>query len=123
MLTFSTREYVKITKDYTLEAAKAFANILENTEPFRFVFVSGEGATHTPGRFSPIFARVKGETELALAEMSKTTPTLRTDTVRPAIVDSVAHEAIQPFEHVRGGHAQHDLVFHQEYAPRPLALG
>jgi hypothetical protein len=94
-----TREYVKITKDYALEAAKAFADIpgISDSQPFRFIFVSGEGVTHTPGRFTPIFSRVKGETELALAEMLKMTPKLRADSVRPAMVDAFAHDAIKPF--------------------------
>lgn len=32
------RDYVKITKDYTLEAAKAFSGL---NDPFKFVYVSG----------------------------------------------------------------------------------
>jgi hypothetical protein len=97
VLTGEKREYVKITKDYALEAAKAFADLPGSSEPFRFIYVSGEGATHDPGRFSPIFARVKGETELALAELRKSNAKLWTDTVRPGMVDPIDHEAIKPF--------------------------
>ena len=90
-------EYVKITKDYTIEAAKAFATLGKEEEPFRFVYVSGEGATQTPGRFSAIFARVKGETEQLLADMTTQIPTLRADSVRPAGVDAGNHDAIKPY--------------------------
>ncbi|KAJ4316242.1 hypothetical protein N0V84_007952 [Fusarium piperis] len=91
-------DYVRITKDYTLEAAKAFSTLVhDGEEPFRFVYVSGEGATQSPGRFSLIFARVKGETETALGEMSTKIPTLQADSVRPALVDAAAHESIQKY--------------------------
>jgi len=53
--------------------------------------------THSPGRFTPIFSRVKGETELALAELRQTNPKLWTDSVRPGMVDPIHHEAIKPF--------------------------
>ncbi|KAH8688288.1 hypothetical protein BGZ61DRAFT_453023 [Ilyonectria robusta] len=90
--------YVKVTKDYALEAAKAFATLSTGeAEPFRFVYVSGAGATQTPGRFSPIFARVKGETEKALADLTASTPTLHVDSPRPAFVDAAHHKAIQPY--------------------------
>ncbi|KAL0944924.1 nucleoside-diphosphate-sugar epimerase [Colletotrichum truncatum] len=90
-------EYVKITKDYTLAAAKAFATLPPDNEPFRFVFVSGEGATQTPGRFSAIFARVKGETETLLSELRGSNPRLQTESIRPAFVDCVNHPAIKPY--------------------------
>ncbi|KAF4459453.1 nucleoside-diphosphate-sugar epimerase [Fusarium albosuccineum] len=91
-------DYVRITKDYALEAAKAFSTLpKDGEEPFRFIYVSGEGATQKPGMFSPIFARVKGETETALGEMSSNIPTLKADSVRPAFVDAAGHEAIQKY--------------------------
>lgn len=91
--------YVKITKDYAVEAAKAFSGLADGSsaEPFRFVYVSGAGATQTPGRFSPIFARVKGETETLLSEMDAATPSLRVDAPRPAAVDATHHASIQPY--------------------------
>ncbi|GJC78692.1 protein fmp52, mitochondrial [Colletotrichum liriopes] len=93
----SKEDYVKITKDYTLEAAKAFANLPPENEPFRFIYVSGKGATQQPGRFSAIFARVKGETETLLSEMRAANPRLRTESIRPAFVDNVDHDAIKPY--------------------------
>lgn len=92
------REYVKITKDYALAAANAFQKIPQDeSKPFSFVYVSGAGTTHEPGPFSAIFARVKGETELALAEMRKQNPLFHTSTVRPAFVDAAAHEAVKAY--------------------------
>jgi hypothetical protein len=90
--------YVKITKDYAIEAAKAFSTLSDSeAEPFRFVYVSGTGATQTPGRFSALFAGVKGETETILSEMDAKTPTLRVDSPRPAAVDATQHPTIQPY--------------------------
>ncbi|OAA69697.1 NAD(P)-binding domain protein [Cordyceps fumosorosea ARSEF 2679] len=91
-------EYVKITKDYALAAATAFSGLGGGDPPFRFVYVSGEGATQTPGRFSAVFARVKGETESALADLAAGSGgALRADSVRPAFVDAAGHEAIRPY--------------------------
>lgn len=104
-------EYVAITKDYTLAAARAFAEIPRGTPddavttttgktnaPFRFVYVSGEGATQNPGRFSAIFARVKGETETKLSEITtELAGKIHADSARPAFVDSAAHPAILPY--------------------------
>lgn len=104
-LTFPCRKYVKITKTFTLEAAKAFSTLATVDEPFNFVYVSGNGATTEPGRFSAIFARVKGETELALAALRKDNPNLYASSVRPAYVDAGDHAAIasyvpqRPFVH------------------------
>lgn len=81
----SAENYVTITKDYPLAAARAFGS---NGRPFNFVYVSGEGATTTPGRFSPIFARVKGETEQALLDLSRDLPDLKVYSARPGGVDS-----------------------------------
>lgn len=59
--------------------------------------VSGGGTTLEPGRFTPIFSRVKGETELALAEMRREDPLFRASTVRPTFIDWAAHDAIKPY--------------------------
>ncbi|KAI1172017.1 putative nucleoside-diphosphate-sugar epimerase [Nemania sp. FL0916] len=90
----SKEDYVKITKDYAIAASEAFQSLARENEPFNFVYVSGHGATTEPGRFSPIFARVKGETELALAALRKTNPLMHNISVRPAGVDAFGHEAI-----------------------------
>jgi hypothetical protein len=47
--------------------------------------------------FTSLFGRVKGETELLLADMRKANPRFRADTVRPALVDWSAHKAIHPY--------------------------
>ncbi|KAI0127259.1 putative nucleoside-diphosphate-sugar epimerase [Xylariales sp. AK1849] len=90
-------EYVKITKSFALEAAKAFQDLASEEEPFNFVYVSGEGATTKPGIFAQIFARVKGETEVSLAELRKANPSFHTSSVRPGFVDSAAHDAIKSY--------------------------
>lgn len=96
-------EYVKITKTYALEAARAFSDMARSTgEPFNFVYVSGEGATLEPGRFSPIFARVKGETEAELARMREENPLFRANTVRPGAIDYTGHDAIKPYIPAQG---------------------
>lgn len=116
--------YVRVTKDYALAAAEAFAKLKQNNstgatsgtngkasqEPsksasgsgpatrgdggkFKFIYVSGEGATVTPGRLTPLFGRVKGETEAGLLAMSKSPAfekSLSVYSVRPAGVDGAA---------------------------------
>ncbi|KAB8258580.1 hypothetical protein BDV32DRAFT_151206 [Aspergillus pseudonomiae] len=81
----SKEEYVKITVDYPLAAAKAFSGL---SDSFNFVYISGEGATQEPGRFTPYFGRIKGECESALIALSKKYPSLKPYSVRPAIVDA-----------------------------------
>ncbi|KAM0664584.1 hypothetical protein ACQRIT_001723 [Beauveria bassiana] len=94
----SRDEYTKITKDYALAAASVFAGFGAPRRPFRFVYVSGEGATQTPGRFAAAFARVKGETEQGLADLTAgSCGTLQADAVRPAFVDAAQHDAIRPY--------------------------
>ncbi|GMG17492.1 unnamed protein product [Aspergillus oryzae var. brunneus] len=105
ILTSLSREYVKITVDYPLAAAKAFSGL---SDSFNFVYVSGEGvcptyrttssfifgqltrtqATQEPGRFTPYYGRIKGECEAALIELSKKYPSLKPYSVRPAFVDA-----------------------------------
>lgn len=84
-------EYVKVTKDYALAAAKAFSTL---NDKVNFVYVSGEGATTKPGMFTPLFGRVKGETEQALLEMGDATPSLRVYNLRPGYVDGIAQKEI-----------------------------
>ncbi|GIC94620.1 putative nucleoside-diphosphate-sugar epimerases [Aspergillus udagawae] len=90
-------DYIKITKDYALEAAKAFRTLPPPDQPFHFVYVSGAGSTTQPGFFTSLFARVKGETELELAELRRQFPLFRTSSVRPAFVDHAHHEAIKKY--------------------------
>lgn len=97
LLLTSIRDYIRITKSYTLAAASAFQAIATPSKPVNFVFVSGVGATFTPGMMTPLFGRVKGETELALAEMRRRSPGFTAVSVRPAFVDWVGHEAVQKY--------------------------
>lgn len=99
MLTYATsREYQRITYDYPLAAAKAFAT-LNAPAPFKFVYVSGEGATTTPGLFTAHFGVIKGRTEAALLALSKDPayPNLKPYSLRPGGVDPGAHEEIKEF--------------------------
>ncbi|KAK4097685.1 hypothetical protein N658DRAFT_569187 [Parathielavia hyrcaniae] len=97
-------DYITITKTFPLAAAKAFQTLVPSktsettpSQPFHFVLVSGDGTTFSPGVFTPFFGRIKGETELALAEMQKANPSaLRATTVRPAFVDFTGHDEIKP---------------------------
>lgn len=92
------REYLKITYDYPLAAAKSFAT-LNSPKPFRFVYVSGEGATTTPGMFTAHFGLIKGRTEAALLALSKDPayPNFKPYSLRPGGVDKSAHEEIKEF--------------------------
>lgn len=91
------REYVTITKDFALRAAEAFATLGTEQEPFNFVYVSGHGTTVTPGRTTSYFGRIKGETEVLLAEMMKTHKTLYPTSIRPCFIDYASHKAIHPY--------------------------
>ncbi|EFW99899.1 nucleoside-diphosphate-sugar epimerase [Grosmannia clavigera kw1407] len=102
-------EYYKITHDYPLAAARAFKKLpppegvaTSPASSFRFVYVSGEGATTSPGITTTRFGRVKGETELALAALaaepkSDSESPLAAISVRPAGVDPTHHDAILPY--------------------------
>ncbi|KAH7055729.1 hypothetical protein B0J12DRAFT_428318 [Macrophomina phaseolina] len=99
-------EYIKITQDYPLAAAKAFSGL---NDPFKFVYVSGEGATQTPGYFTPLFGRVKGLAETQLLELPRAGyPSLRPYSVRPAFVDKAGHAAV--IEAQKGRSGAHDLT-------------
>ncbi|TXT12831.1 hypothetical protein VHUM_01232 [Vanrija humicola] len=87
--------YVKITYDYTVEAAKAFESLGTPDKPFRFVFVSGMGADQTEKSY-PIFAKIKGRAEKWLAEHE--TDAFKTVNIRPGgIVPTPEHIKNVPF--------------------------
>jgi len=90
----SKSEYTNITIDYPLAAAKAFCGL---SAPFKFVYVSGEGATSSPGMLTPYFGVVKGRAEVALLKLHEGNPEFRPFSVRPAVVDPSAHPEIHPF--------------------------
>ena len=96
MLIVKCRKYIEITHDYTLEAAKAFST-LHPDSPFTFVYVSGEGATQSPGIFTPLFGRVKGQIESALLQLHKERPQFKPYNIRPAAVDWREHTEIHGF--------------------------
>lgn len=90
------RFYEEITVSYPLAGARAFASL---SQSFNFVYVSGEGATTTPGRFTPFFGRVKGRIEAELQALG-TEPayaSLRLYFLRPAGVDPKSHKEIHPW--------------------------
>jgi hypothetical protein len=87
------RDYVKITVDYPLAAAKAFSTL---HDPFKFVYVSGEGANLTPGMFTPYFGVIKGRAEAALLQLGKDDSRLKPYSVRPGGLDPSAHTEIYP---------------------------
>lgn len=93
-LDVSAEEYVKITKDYTLAAATAFSEAGGEDGKLNFVYVSGEGATLEPGRFTSLFGKVKGETEAALLELGKSTSGLNVFSLRPGAVDPAAQPEV-----------------------------
>ncbi|KAJ7657979.1 hypothetical protein B0H17DRAFT_1097532 [Mycena rosella] len=80
-------EYIRITYDYPLAAAKAFST-LSDTGKFNFVYVSGEGADPTEQTYT-FFGKIKGRAETALRALPSTPPhtPLRVFNVRPGFVD------------------------------------
>lgn len=90
------RQYLEITHDYTIAAARAFSTIHPDS-PFTFLHVSGEGATQSPGTFTTLYGRVKGQVESELLDLGKTNPMFRVYNVRPGGVDWTKHPAIHPF--------------------------
>jgi hypothetical protein len=89
----SASDYVKITKDYTLAAADVFKD-LNGEKGVNFVYVSGEGATTSPGRFTPLFGKVKGETEAALLAIHNSHPQFRPYNARAGAVDPSGHKEV-----------------------------
>lgn len=87
-----------------MAAAKAFAT-LNSPRPFKFVYVSGEGATPTPGFFTQHFGVIKGRTEAALLALSKDPAysDFKPYSLRPAGVDPSAHPEIKEFIPERKG--------------------
>jgi hypothetical protein len=79
-----------------MAAAKAFST-LHPDSPFTFVYVSGEGATQTPGMFTALYGRVKGQIESALFDFSKQNPMFKLYNVRLGGVDWMNQPEIHPF--------------------------
>ncbi|KAJ7665463.1 hypothetical protein DFH06DRAFT_1187433 [Mycena polygramma] len=83
----SKEEYIRITYDYPLAAAKAFSTLSDKNK-FNFVYVSGEGADPTEKTFT-LFGKIKGRAEVALHALPSDPPhsALRVFNVRPGFVD------------------------------------
>jgi hypothetical protein len=81
-----------------MAAAKVLAT-LNSPKPFKFVYVSGEGATPTLGLFTPYFGVVKGRTEASLLAVSKDPrySNFKPYSLRSAGVDASAHLEIKEF--------------------------
>ncbi|KAJ2893544.1 putative nucleoside-diphosphate-sugar epimerase [Zalerion maritima] len=91
-------EYVNITKTFSVNFAEAFSKVAaRRQEPFHFAWVSGAGATHSPGMLTPRFGVVKGETEVELAKIRESNPFFVASSIRPAFVDGSGHEAAKEY--------------------------
>ncbi|KAK4160361.1 hypothetical protein QBC43DRAFT_325620 [Cladorrhinum sp. PSN259] len=91
-------DYVAITKEYPLAFANAYTSSPStSSSPLNFIYVSGQGTTHKPGLFTAIFAKTKGETELALDAIRAANPNFRAESIRPAFVDWLDHPEIKPY--------------------------
>lgn len=91
-------EYEKIAHELPLSFARAISQTT-SPDPINFIYVSGEGATTTPGMLTPHWASIKGKTESALLEMSKSKEyeNLRPISLRPGGVDEKEHTEIHEF--------------------------
>ncbi|PQE04754.1 nucleoside-diphosphate-sugar epimerase protein [Rutstroemia sp. NJR-2017a BBW] len=90
--------YKEITHTYAIRAAQSFTS-LSRPSPFKFIYVSGEGATQTPSMFTQMFGTIKGQTEADLLALSSQPEydNLRVINVRPAGVDAGEHKEIAEF--------------------------
>ncbi|KAH7101199.1 hypothetical protein BKA62DRAFT_749897 [Auriculariales sp. MPI-PUGE-AT-0066] len=64
----SREDYIVITHDYAMAAAKAFATLCE--KPFKFIYVSGEGADQN-GQGYTFFSNIKGRTDVELLSLTQ----------------------------------------------------
>ena len=79
----SEDEYTKITLDYPVAAAKAFAGLGDN---MNFVYMSGEGAS-SEEKSMQMFGRIKGRAENTVLALSKEYPSLSVYNIRPAAIN------------------------------------
>ncbi len=85
----SKEEYIKITYDYTVAAAKA---IVQSNDALRFLFLSGRGADNTE-KTKLLFGKIKGRTENALKEL----PLQKLYIARPNAINPVHKQKKLPF--------------------------
>ncbi|BGP31320.1 hypothetical protein JCM10296v2_003084 [Rhodotorula toruloides] len=80
--------YKRITVEYPLAAAKAFAGLKKDGEEegkFVFAYLSGMGADQREGKARAMFGRIKGDAERQLAQLpAQGYPSLATYSFRPA---------------------------------------
>jgi dTDP-4-dehydrorhamnose reductase len=88
-LQVSKEEYITITHDYTMAAAKA---MLAANPKICFVFVSGEGADQS-GKTKTLFGRVKGKAEKNLMQLNFDKLII----ARPAGIQPVTKNSRAPF--------------------------
>lgn len=82
----SESEYTVLTHDYAIAAAKAFSTIPRtSSDPFRFCFLSGQGADQTEKAFA-MFGRIKGRTEKNLALLADENSGLAVFNFRPGAI-------------------------------------
>ncbi|KAK6980980.1 hypothetical protein R3P38DRAFT_3117001 [Favolaschia claudopus] len=86
----SKKEYIRVTHDSPVNAAKAFSGIT-GTDHFNFVHISGQGVDSN----ATLYTRIKGRAEKSLLELSDTPPhtSLRVFNVRPGYL---SHCGIAP---------------------------
>src|SRR5256885_11045556 len=85
----SKEEYIKITYDYTIAAAKA---VVQTNDELKFLFISGEGADNTE-QTKILFGKIKGRTENVLMQM----PLKKLCIVRPGAIIPVHKQNNLPF--------------------------
>ena len=82
-----------------MTAVKALSTLGTPSEPFRFIYVSGEGADQSE-RGMQIFSRIKGRTEKALR--ASETDGFKTLSVRPGMISPTAEVRSALDEECRG---------------------
>ncbi|CAD6565134.1 MAG: hypothetical protein TREMPRED_000938 [Tremellales sp. Tagirdzhanova-0007] len=85
----SNPDATKITYDYTLTFAKAFASLGSRSEPFRFIYVSGDLVHQSTTEGSNEALNVKAKTEKALRQLEMENEGFRAVFVRPGIIDPI----------------------------------
>jgi hypothetical protein len=102
-----SQTYDKITVDWPVAWARAFAEagLGSQGHRFKFVYVSGEGATQNPGLMTPRFGRVKGRAEQALLDLADKEggADFNAYAARAGAVDRADHPEIAPYTAHREG--------------------
>ncbi|CAD6565132.1 MAG: hypothetical protein TREMPRED_000937 [Tremellales sp. Tagirdzhanova-0007] len=85
----------KITYDYTLTFAKAFASLGSRSDPFRFIYVSGDLVNQSTTEGSNEALNVKAKTEKALRQLEMENDGFQAVFVRPGIIDPTSEHTPQ----------------------------